>query len=490
MYGAYGQAPAQQQYGYHHQQQQQQQPPQYAANNPQQQQYHHHQQQQQQQQAASVAVAEPDNNTGAGQQQQQQPAPTIYVDTQHDDVVHDARLDYYGTKLATGSSDRTIKVYDVSGDSYSPNATLAGHTGPVYQLSWSHPKYGPVLASASFDSSVLIHREVRPGEWTLIKAFVGLHESSVNSVEFAPHEYGLMACAASSDGRVSVLSHDGSDDSWTVEYLADTPLGVNAASWAPYGTEMTTDFVVGGGGGGGGRGADDDHVADADASSPPSATTTTTTTTRPSPPRIVTGGSDNGLRVWRKDERTGNWEREEFVSTVPGFGHADWVRDVAWAPNVVPGTSVVASCSEDKTVVVWKQRRGGGVADDDDDDDDDGATGGGGKGGWTPTLVNTFEDPVWRVSWVRDFERSSVCRPFSFSFAPDIVPLPPSVPFYYFFSFFVVIVRRNFSQSITGNILAVSSGDSNVTLWKEALDGSWSQVSRVEDVATSGKGAD
>jgi hypothetical protein len=47
------------------------------------------------------------------------------------------------------------------------------------------------------------------------------------------------------------------------------------------------------------------------------------------------------------------------------------------------------------------------------------------------------------------------------------------------------------SKSITGNILAVSSGDSNVTLWKEALDGSWSQVSRVEDVAaTGGKGAD
>jgi protein transport protein SEC13 len=53
-------------------------------------------------------------------------------------------------------------------------------------------------------------------------------------------------------------------------------------------------------------------------------------------------------------------------------------------------------------------------------------------------VLNTFEDPVWRVSW-----------------------------------------------SVTGNILAVSSGDSNVTLWKETLDGSWSQVSQVEDVAGS-----
>lgn len=47
------------------------------------------------------------------QQPQQQPAVVapvedkmapIYVDTQHDDMVHDAQLDFYGTKLATSSS--------------------------------------------------------------------------------------------------------------------------------------------------------------------------------------------------------------------------------------------------------------------------------------------------------------------------------------------------------------------------------------------------
>ena len=39
------------------------------------------------------------------------PAPTadappgpLYIDTQHDDMVHDAQLDYYGCKLATSSS--------------------------------------------------------------------------------------------------------------------------------------------------------------------------------------------------------------------------------------------------------------------------------------------------------------------------------------------------------------------------------------------------
>jgi hypothetical protein len=52
--------------------------------------------------------------------QQQQPAPTpavvedkiapIYVDTQHDDMVHDAQLDFYGTKLATSSSGECFKT--------------------------------------------------------------------------------------------------------------------------------------------------------------------------------------------------------------------------------------------------------------------------------------------------------------------------------------------------------------------------------------------
>ena len=35
------------------------------------------------------------------------------VDTGHEDMVHDAQMDYYGTKLATCSSDRSIKIFDV-----------------------------------------------------------------------------------------------------------------------------------------------------------------------------------------------------------------------------------------------------------------------------------------------------------------------------------------------------------------------------------------
>merc|ERR1740139_748855 len=61
---------------------------------------------------------------------------------------------------------------------------------------------------------------------------------------------------------------------------------------------------------------------------------------------------------------------------------------------------------------------------------------------WEPKLLNRFDAPVWRLSW-----------------------------------------------SVTGSILAVSSGDSTVTLWKQNLDGDWSQVSTVQDVpGTSASG--
>ena len=35
--------------------------------------------------------------------------------TGHTEMIHDAQLDYYGMKLATASSDRTIKIFEIHG---------------------------------------------------------------------------------------------------------------------------------------------------------------------------------------------------------------------------------------------------------------------------------------------------------------------------------------------------------------------------------------
>lgn len=290
--------------------------------------------------------------------------------------------------------DRTVKIFDVTGSTYTHTATLQGHEGPVWQISWSHPKFGSVLASCSFDGSVLFHRESRPREWTLLHAARGLHESSVNGVAFAPHGFGLVAAAAGSDGRVSVLTHR-EDDSWDVEYVRDNALGVNAVDWAPYDAyDIDSDFGDGVDGGGG----DSGNVGN---KSPPR-------------PRLVTGGCDNHVRFWVRSADGLSWD--ENTSSVPA-AHTDWVRDVAWAPSIVPGMNLVASCSEDRSVVLWTQEGGEGKP-------------------WVPQTLNVFENPVWRLSW-----------------------------------------------SGTGNVLAVSSGDGDVTLWKRTMDGTWGMVGSVDDGA-------
>lgn len=92
----------------------------------------------------------------------------------------------------------------------------------------------------------------------------------------------------------------------------------------------------------------------------------------------------------------------------------DWVRDVAWAPNTGMPHNIIASCSEDRTVQIWKQTEANGV--------------------WTPTVMHTFDAPVWRLSW-----------------------------------------------SVTGNVLAVSTGDHMVTLWKQSVDETWVQITSVDD---------
>jgi protein transport protein SEC13 len=87
------------------------------------------------------------------------------LETGHLDMVHDAQLDYYGKRLATCSSDRTVKVFDLSGDQRTLIADLRGHEGPIWQLSWAHPRYGSLLASASFDHRVIIWKEGQDGQW-------------------------------------------------------------------------------------------------------------------------------------------------------------------------------------------------------------------------------------------------------------------------------------------------------------------------------------
>ena len=144
--------------------------------------------------------------------------------THHTDVVHDAQLDYYGQRLATASSDRTVKIFAISkaADDAGSNAQgephqqqgpseqtllteLKAHEGPVWSCSWSHPTFGNLLATAGYDRKVIVWKEENGNIWTPVYEST-CHESSVNQVAWAPVEFGLQLACASADGTVSILS--------------------------------------------------------------------------------------------------------------------------------------------------------------------------------------------------------------------------------------------------------------------------------------------
>ncbi|CAA7399877.1 unnamed protein product [Spirodela intermedia] len=301
--------------------------------------------------------------------------PSQKIETGHQDVVHDVAIDYYGKRLATASSDNTIKIVAVSGDSSFPSqplATLSGHQGPVWQVSWAHPKFGSILASCSYDGRVIIWKEgARQNEWIQIHVFTD-HNSSVNSIAWAPHELGLSLACGSSDGNISIFTAR-SDGSWDTAKIDNAhPVGVLSVSWAP---STSLGSIL-------------EETAD------PAG-------------KLVSGGCDNSVKIWKL--HNGAWILDSFPALQI---HKDWVRDVAWAPSLGLTKSTIASASQDGTVIIWTLARGGQ---------------------WEGKILHDFQVPVWRVSW-----------------------------------------------STVGNILAVADGNNGVTLWKEAVDGEWQQVTTVE----------
>eukprot|EP00128_Syssomonas_multiformis_P001587 Colp12_sorted_trinity150504_noHs@32576 len=265
------------------------------------------------------------------------------IETQHEDMIHDVQMDYYGKRLATASSDRTIRVFEVVGDKNTLLTQLKGHEGPVWQVAWAHPKFGSLLASCSFDHTVVIWKETNQSQWEIVHRYAG-HGSSVNSVAWAPHEFGLMLACGSSDGQISVLSSK-ADGSWDEKRFPGHGIGVNAVSWAP---AVNPGALV--------------H------------STGSPVVTTPPSKRFVSGGCDNLVKIWRLDESTGEWQTEAALEE-----HSDWVRDVSWAPNIGLPSSTIASCSQDGRVIIWTQ-------------DEKSLE-------WRKVVLSKFPTVVWRLSW-------------------------------------------------------------------------------------------
>jgi len=295
-------------------------------------------------------------------------------DTEHLDFIHDVSYDYYGKRIATCSSDRTVKIWE-KGDTgeWEKMAELNAHDGAVWKVVWANPEFGSIIATCSFDKTVQIWEEKKimknhkefSSSWHP-RARLLESRASVEDIKFAPRHLQLQLAACSKDGKLRIYeAHDVmnlSQWSTTAELQVSTSAGCNCASW----NECITDPPM--------------LIIGCDLASQVGMSEN-------GPVADASSNTDNLLQIWTYKDHLKKWELSKKLTH--DLGHTDSINDVAWAPNWGRTFHMIASCSRDKKIILWKLFIENPEKSDQDIQIE-----------YEPiTILNDHMAEVWRLSW-------------------------------------------------------------------------------------------
>ncbi|XP_028978572.2 nucleoporin SEH1 isoform X1 [Esox lucius] len=234
----------------------------------------------------------------------------------HKDLIHDVSYDFHGRRMATCSSDQSVKVWDKSENGeWICTANWKTHSGSVWRVTWAHPEFGQVLASCSFDRTAAVWEEI-VGEssdkqrglrhWIKRTTLVD-SRTSVTDVKFAPKHMGLMLTTCSADGVVRI--YEAPDvmnlSQWSLQHEISCKLSSSCISWNP-------------------------------------------SSSRVHPPMIAVGSDDSSavysgkVQIYEYIDHTRKYAKAETLMTV-----TDPVHDLAFAPNLGRSFHVLAIATKD-----------------------------------------------------------------------------------------------------------------------------------------------
>ncbi|XP_045743019.1 uncharacterized protein LOC123852770 isoform X13 [Mirounga angustirostris] len=281
-----------------------------------------------------------------------------HIAADHKDLIHDVSFDFHGRRMATCSSDQSVKVWDKSesGD-WHCTASWKTHSGSVWRVTWAHPEFGQVLASCSFDRTAAVWEEIvgesndklrGQSHWVKRTTLVD-SRTSVTDVKFAPKHMGLMLATCSADGIVRI--YEAPDvmnlSQWSLQHEISCKLSCSCISWNP-------------------------------------------SSSRAHSPMIAVGSDDSSpnamakVQIFEYNENTRKYAKAETLMTV-----TDPVHDIAFAPNLGRSFHILAIATKDVRIFTLKPVRKE-------------LTSSGGPTKFEIHIVAQFDNhnsQVWRVSW-------------------------------------------------------------------------------------------
>ena len=293
----------------------------------------------------------------------------LFTLTGHSEEVSSVAWSPDGKRLATGSGDKTAKVWDAA--SGQALLTLRGHSGRVSSVAWSPD--GKRLATASSDKSVKVWDARTGRELSTLNG----HGAAVNSVAWSPD--GSRLATGSADNTGKVWDAQAGKELFTLRGHSGYLAGVWCVAWSPDGHRLAT-------------GSDDNSAKIWSADDGKELLTlsghrylVSGVAWGPDGKRLATASHDNTAKVWNagtgevltlrghgdrvlgvawcsgerlataSDDRTVKvWEAEKGRELLTLRGHSDEVSSVAWSPD----GKRLATGSSDKTVRVWDAENG------------------------------------------------------------------------------------------------------------------------------------
>ncbi|XP_070187555.1 nucleoporin SEH1-like isoform X2 [Littorina saxatilis] len=273
-------------------------------------------------------------------------AKSIAVD--HKDLIHDVSYDFHGRRMATCSSDQTVKVWEQGDDgTWHCTASWKTHSGSVWRVTWAHPEFGQVLATCSFDRTAAVwEKEAGQNHWLKRTSLVD-SRTSVTDVKFAPKHMGLQLATSSADGIIRI--YEAVDvmnlSNWSLQHEFNCHMGCSCLTW---------------------------------------------NTSRVHPPLIAMGSDDPNpsggpkVKLYEYSEVQRKWNKVEALSVV-----SDAVHDIQFAPNVGRSYHLLAVASKELYIFSLKPYRKDPASNPQGNKFEIRQAG----------MFDCHDSQVWRVSW-------------------------------------------------------------------------------------------